>query len=94
MISYTIYVMRVEDGKQFLESKVYLHHLVPPVVEKHSPNTVHLLYMAMSQLPLDGSLQSNEGVRSKCDLVNMCLVEPPPKTERLVPRENGNPPAS
>ncbi len=81
MESYNIYILRVEDGKQMLEAKIELHHLVPAIAIPSHPHACILLDMALT------AVQSTEGPKLKCDLVNMCLVEPPSKTERLVPRE-------
>lgn len=65
--------MSVEDGKQFLHSKITLSHLVAPVVEKVEYDSCVLLDMALS------GVQVVDGPASKklrCDLLNMCLVPP------------------
>ncbi len=70
MQSYIVYIMRVEDHKQFLEAKVELHHLVPPVVEQRDLNTKGLLSMALH------GVQLTEGPKMRCDLSTMELVPP------------------
>jgi hypothetical protein len=77
MHHYVIYIARIDGNQQFLEGKVELCHLVAPLIVQESPSCLPLVGMALH------GLQSTEGLKHRCDLINMGLVPPDPVAEAI-----------
>jgi hypothetical protein len=78
MHHYVVYIAKVTDKGQYIEGKIVLNHLVPPVVEQQDLDTRGILEMALHGVQL-----TEGGLKNRCDLTLMELIPPNPVAEAI-----------